>query len=58
MHQRCLLEGGNGAGRRGGFGDGAVDLVPDDVVGFIAEDGYQERLDAVKVEVVRVDGSK
>ncbi len=52
-----LLKGrGYRSGRWGGFGDGIVDSVPDEgVVGMVREDYVEKRLDAVEVEVVRVE---
>jgi hypothetical protein len=44
------------SGRRGGFGDSVVDLVPDLIVRFVGEYCIQERFDTVEVEVVRSDG--
>jgi len=44
------------SGRRGGFGDGVVDLIPDNrVVWIVGEGCIQERFDAVEVEVVGED---
>ena len=51
-YPRCLLDERDG--RRSGLNDSAVDLVPDDVITLVAEDGYQERLDTVEVKVVGV----
>ncbi len=36
--------------------DSTINLVPDKLIGFMVENGAQERLDAVKVEVIRDDG--
>ena len=57
MQPRGLLEGrGYRSGRRGGFGDGIVDSIPDErIIRIIGEGCLQERLDAVEVEVVRTD---
>jgi hypothetical protein len=55
---RGLLEGrGYRSGSRGGFGDDVVDSLPDDgIIGMVREGCVKERLDAVEVEVVGVDG--
>lgn len=37
------------------LGDNAVNLVPDKLIGFVVENGAQERLDAVEVEVIGDD---
>ncbi len=53
-----LLEGRwDELGRRGGFGDGVVDLIPDEcIVAIVAEGCSQERLNPLEVEVVGADG--
>ena len=52
-----LLEGGdNGSRRRGGFGDCAVDTIPDFAVRFVCEDCSQERPYAGGIE--RFGGSR
>ena len=42
-------------GRWRGVGDSAVNLVPDKLIRFVVENGAQERLDAVEVEVIGDD---
>jgi hypothetical protein len=39
---------------RSRLGEGGADLVPDNLVGFIAADRIQERGDPFKIEVVRI----
>jgi hypothetical protein len=53
-----LLEGGwYGLGRRGGFGDGVVNLIPDErIVPIVGEGRSQERFNTVEMEVVGADG--
>jgi hypothetical protein len=54
---RSLLEGRcYRSGRRGGFGDSDIDLIPDLIVRFVGEYCIQERFDTVEFEVVRNDG--
>ena len=57
MNPWGLLEGrGSRPGRRCGFGDGVVDLIPDKRIVWVVGKGcFQERLDAAEVEVARVD---
>jgi hypothetical protein len=44
-------------GRWGGFGDGVVDLIPDEcIVQIVGEGRSQERFNTVEVEVVGADG--
>jgi hypothetical protein len=44
-------------GRRGGFGNGVVDLIPDEcIVPIVGEGRSQERFSTVEVEVVGADG--
>ncbi len=44
-------------GRRGGFGDGVVDLIPDEcIVPIVGEGRSQQRFNTVEVEVVGADG--
>jgi hypothetical protein len=54
---RSLIEGRcYRSGRRGGFGNGIVNLAPDLIVELVGEDCIQERFDLVEVEVVGVVG--
>jgi hypothetical protein len=55
---RGLLERrGYRSGRRGGFGDGVVDSLPDESIFEMVREGcVEERLDVVEVEVVGFDG--
>jgi len=54
---RGLLEGRcNRSERRGGFGDGVIDLIPDEhIVWIVGERCIQERFDTVEVEVIGSD---
>jgi hypothetical protein len=39
-----------------GLSDSAINFVPDKLIGFIVENGAQERLNTVEVEVIGDDG--
>ena len=50
-----MKRGGNRPGRRSGFGNGMINLIPDEcIVRVVSEDCNQKRFDPVEVEAIRV----